>query len=357
MNYSNFTHPFYHHPINTTPSPLHPTYIPPFYSTNTPLTTPSPNMCFNHGYTPPSFQPPLNIYSSPSPSNPYYSSATTAPSPSPNYHSYPPPSNAHIYGYTNNIPSPNPDPYPSYSTFSNPNPENCNYNQQQVYHSYQQPVATASNVEIVKKKLTEILEFIKKFKNEMTEDHLAFKEDLKASEEIFYEQMQASKLSHKATLHNLFDKSQTLQNKLKDKFVEETQEKDKEGFVGENEDTTESVKPVEIGRYVIQEPPPLKPPEKLQTNRCICPKLTRSLFSSSPPPEPLEMQPLPRPPSKTPDFKSPPNTIFAPPSALPPELTVQWTSPQKVVVTNLSANIPPRYLLDFQHNFQPLDVT
>jgi hypothetical protein len=55
------------------------------------------------------FIPTTNIYSSPSLSNPYYSSATTVPLPSPNlylYHSYPTPSNPHIYGYTNTISSP-----------------------------------------------------------------------------------------------------------------------------------------------------------------------------------------------------------------------------------------------------------
>ncbi|MCI40830.1 hypothetical protein A2U01_0062063, partial [Trifolium medium] len=60
MDYSNFSPPFSHHPINNTvaaPSPFHPFYNPPFYFTNTPLTTPSPTLCFNHGYTPPSLTP------------------------------------------------------------------------------------------------------------------------------------------------------------------------------------------------------------------------------------------------------------------------------------------------------------
>jgi hypothetical protein len=167
----------------------YPSSISPFYPNNT--TTP---------YSP-SFQPPLNIYSSSSLSDPYYSSATTVPFPSPNlYHSYPTPSNPHIYGYTNSISSPlSPDPYPSYSTYDhhqqnqNPTPTKVppsspthNYQQQPQYfysQPYSQPVAILQNVEIVQRSLNEILEFIKEIQSDMKESHLAFK---RSSQQLSY---------------------------------------------------------------------------------------------------------------------------------------------------------------------------
>ncbi|CAJ2639158.1 unnamed protein product [Trifolium pratense] len=355
MAYSNPTHLYYPDPTTI------PTFSP-FYSTNTPLTTPSPNLCFNHGYTPhsptPSSSPSpyatstayVHPYSPPpltpsSSSNPYFSSATTPP----NIYSSPPHSNP----YSSYVSQQQPHPiqystFPSYphhlhdpsyhtspnlthiTTHSATEPTMASHTpflHQQPTHTHifnhSQPIAaTIPDVENLRSFLNEILEFKEELRHEMKDSFLDAKKSFQALSDSF--------------------KLKTRDKKLPEKIVKKASEKQ----------SAEEVEPLTQPPQQLS-PSPVSTPSPEFANRkngyATLPAISPPdlLPSPAPPPSSLDKvsttTPAPHPPPKQLDLESPLSSPLnpSPPSPpKPPSWELPFTNP-----TPSPPQIPPNLLI------------
>ncbi|CAJ2665146.1 unnamed protein product [Trifolium pratense] len=371
MAYSNHTHLYYPDPITIPTSS-------PFYSTNTPLTTPSPNLCFNHGYTPhsptPSLSPspyatstayvhpyspppltpsssfnpyfssattPPNIYSSPPHSNPYSSYVSQQQPPSIQYSTFPSyPHHLHDPSYhspqsftyppyssnPNSTASPSPNHYTSYTT-SSPSDyaysNHYNYTQHPSYHTPflpQQPNQTPNS---------NYLQHITTFHDQQISSKPAeisgkYKKEWEEYQRVFAEKLQAIRLAFKENLQKVSDKYKALKQSSQERLVtansekveeEKPQEEEAEFTIsGEEKESTEENKEEKKQEFKTYH-------DSLSQFPSPCPKLPPSPFPST------LSSPAPTP--KSPDMIVPQFSVLGPQVLVP--LPAPPPRPQDIV--------------------------